>query len=470
MGRRSIARQLTVLIAGILSAGFLGLGIYFYVATDRHFREIDRATLENAIKRVRYVLDRNVVGTDRQALHSRLDSIMVGHDRVSLRVTAGDGAPLAADSEISFPEKLARTVMSRATVDHGVLFSWEQGGHLYRGLAARLLSPADAPEPLQVLAALNIDHHKAFMAVVVRAMWISIACAVAVSILVSVFIARRGMRPLARLTSQVNAISSNRLKQRIATDDLPVELIGLSEAFNAMLARLDASFARLSEFSADIAHELRTPVSNLLTQTQVMLTRPRSVEEYRDVLASNAEELERLSRMVSDMLFLAKTDNAPTLTHRERVELEREVGDLFEFYEALAAEKSIELRLNGTLSVRGDRAMLRRAINNLISNAIRYTPSGGCIEIDLERDGNHAVINVTNPGEPIPEAAHEHLFERFYRADTARTRDTEGAGLGLAIVKAIARSHGGDVGVASSARSNTFTVWFPVDRPGDQQK
>ena len=114
--------------------------------------------------------------------------------------------------------------------------------------------------------------------------------------------------------------------------------------------------------------------------------------------------------------------------------------------------------------------MLRRAINNLISNAIRYTPSGGCIEIDLERDGNRAVINVTNPGEPIPEAAHEHLFERFYRADTARTRDTEGAGLGLAIVKAIARSHGGDVGVASSARSNTFTVWFPVDRPGDQQK
>ena len=470
MRRRSIARQLTVLIAGILGIGFLGLGVYFYVATDHHFKEIDRAALNNAIERVRYVLNRDVTGSDRQALHARLDSIMVGHDRVSLRVATGDGIPLAADSEISFPENLAQAAMSRASIDHGVLFGWQQNGHRYRGLAARLLSPADAPEPLQVLAALNIDHHKAFMTVVVRAMWISIACAIAVSVLASVFIARRGMRPLTRLTSQVNAISSNRLKQRIATDDLPVELTGLGDAFNAMLVRLDASFARLSEFSADIAHELRTPVSNLLTQTQVMLSKPRSVEEYRDVLASNAEELERLSRMVSDMLFLAKTDNAPTLAHRERVDLEKEVGDLFEFYEALAAEKSIDLRLNGVLSVTGDRAMLRRALNNLLSNAVRYTPTGGCIEVELVRDGTNAVINVTNPGEPIPESVREQLFERFYRADMARARDTEGAGLGLAIVKAIARSHGGGVGVESSDRSNTFTVWFPIDRLDDQRK
>ena len=470
MRRRSIARQLTVLIAGILGTGFLGLGIYFYVASDHHFKEIDRAALDNAIKRVRYVLDSNVAGSNRQALHARLDSIMVGHDRVSLRVATGDGTPLAADSEISFPENVADAAMSRASIDHAVLFRWEQGGHVYRGLAARLMSPADAPEPLQVLAALNIDHHKAFMTVVVRAMWISIACAIVVSILVSIFIARGGMRPLARLTNQVNAISSNQLKQRIATDDLPVELVGLGDAFNAMLARLDASFARLSEFSADIAHELRTPVSNLLTQTQVMLSRPRSVEEYRDVLASNAEELERLSRMVSDMLFLAKTDNASTLTHRERVDLAKEVGDLFEFYEALAAEKSINLRLSGALSVKGDRGMLRRALNNLISNAVRYTPAGGCIEVRLERDGENAVIHVTNPGQPIPESMREQLFERFYRADTARSRDTEGAGLGLAIVKAIAQSHGGGVGVASSGQSNTFTVWLPLDSLRDQGK
>jgi two-component system heavy metal sensor histidine kinase CusS len=193
-----------------------------------------------------------------------------------------------------------------------------------------------------------------------------------------------------------------------------------------------------------------------------MLSRQRSVEEYRDVLASNAEELERLSRMVSDMLFLAKTDNSPALTHRESVDLAKEARELFEFYEALALEKSVVLRVSGGLTVQANRTMLRRALNNLLSNAIRYTQAGGCIDVFLGRDGDNAVIRVTNPGLPIPEAVRQRLFERFYRADAARSRDTEGAGLGLAIVKAIARSHGGGVSVSSLDNRNTFGIWFPI--------
>jgi two-component system heavy metal sensor histidine kinase CusS len=193
-----------------------------------------------------------------------------------------------------------------------------------------------------------------------------------------------------------------------------------------------------------------------------MLSKERSVEEYKEVLASNAEELERMSRMVADMLFLAKTDDEPSVILGSTVDVGSEVGDLFEFYEALAAERSVGLKLSGTLMIEGDRLMLRRGINNLLSNAIRYTPAGGNVRVSLESTGNKG--NVTNPGEPIPEGVRERLFERFYRADAARSRDTEGAGLGLAIVKAIAEAHGGGVGVTSSENGNTFIMWFPVDR------
>jgi two-component system heavy metal sensor histidine kinase CusS len=317
-----------------------------------------------------------------------------------------------------------------------------------------------------VAAALNIDHHEAFMVVFRRALWIAIGGAVIVSILLSIVIAHGGMHPLRLLAGQMDEISSNRLNQRLVTDNLPVELVGFANAFNAMLARLDVSFGRLAGFSADIAHELRTPVSNLLTQTQVMLSKERSVEEYRDVLASNAEELERLGRMVSDMLFLAKADNAPQMVTLESVDVAREVRDLFEFYEALAAERAVGLRLEGTVTVDVDRSMLRRALNNLLSNAIRYTSAGGTVLVSLEASGHKAMIHVTNPGTPIPETVRPRLFERFYRADAARSRDTEGAGLGLAIVKAIAQAHGGGVSITSSHDSNTFSIWFPAkDKP-----
>jgi len=420
--------------------------------------------LENAIRRVSHVVNDEIGKGEQGGLHLLLDSILAGHDRVSIWVGNYLDEPLAADSEIAFPKELMKRTFLRTAPGVSVLFEWQQDGHQYRGVATQVRAESLFPAPLKVAAAMSLDQHTEFLKKFHETLWVAIGSAIVVSLLISIGIAQGGLRSLTSLARQMDEISSQRLNRRLRIDFLPLDLVGLAEAFNAMLGRLDASFARLSEFSADIAHELRTPVSNLLTQTQVMLSGPRSVEEYRDVLASNAEELERLSRMVSDMLFLAKTDNAPRLTRTERVDVEKEVSDLFEFYEALAAEKSIDLRLNGALAVTGDRAMLRRALNNLLSNAVRYTATGGCIEVDLERDGNNAVIKVTNPGEPIPEALREQLFERFYRADTARARDTEGAGLGLAIVKAIARSHGGGVSVTSTRSSNTFAVWFPLQK------
>ncbi len=462
MARPSITRRLTLLFAGTLTAGFLALGWYMSVAIERHFVELDKAALEGAVRRVSHIVNNDLKEGELNLLHMRLDDILAGHDRVSLLVTTEAGEPLAADSEIAFPQDRLENAMARAAPGKSVLFSWARGASSYRGIATRLPAPSLSVRPLKVAAAMNIDHHTEFMAMFRRALWVAVVGAIVVSVLISVAIARGGIRPLLKLARQMDAISSQRLSQTLPVEDLPVELVSLANAFNAMLARLDMSFLRLSEFSADIAHELRTPVSNLLTQTQVMLSKKRSVEEYREVLASNTEELERLSRMVSDMLFLAKAGNEPGITSADTVDLASEVKDLFEFYEALAAEHAVGLDLTGALEVRGDRLMLRRAINNLLSNAIRFTPAGGTVRVSLKRAADRGLIEVTNPGEPISEPVRERLFERFYRADAARPRDTEGAGLGLAIVKAIAEVHRGGVSVSSSDDSNTFAMWLPV--------
>jgi two-component system, OmpR family, heavy metal sensor histidine kinase CusS len=457
----SITTRLTISFAAILILGFLSLGVYFYIAIDLHFKEIDRISLENAVRRAEHALVTNAA-KDPDALKAQFGNLVTGRDRISIRIVMRDGALVAGDASIAFPEDVSRDAMSRAKIDEPVLYTWHDGVRHYRGLALRLPVTNPPETSLEVHAALRIDHHEEFMKVVLRALWIAMGCALAISVLVSILIVRGGLRPLRQLAGQLDAISSKRLDERIASENLPVELIGFAAAFNAMLARLDASFARLSEFSADIAHELRTPVSNLLTQTQVMLSKERSLHEYREVLASNLEELERLGRMVSDMLFLAKTDNTREVVQRERVELANEVRQLFDFYEALAAEKSIELRLDGELSVQVERTMLRRALSNLLSNAIRHTVAGGHVQVSLELADGKAWVHVSNPGAPLSEAAQVKLFERFYRMDAARSRDTEGAGLGLAIVKAIAQAHGGGVGVSSRRGTNIFSIFLPA--------
>lgn len=185
---------------------------------------------------------------------------------------------------------------------------------------------------------------------------------------------RRGLAPLHAIKLEAAAITADRLHSRLATESIPIELVDLAETLNQMLARLEDSFRRLSDFSSDIAHELRTPVSNLLTQTQVMLLRVRTIDEYQDVLASNAEELERMAKMIADMLFLAKADNNLVVPNLEAVDLRAEAEGLASFYEAVAEENSVALTVNRSATVTGDRLMLRRAIGNLLSNAFGHTP------------------------------------------------------------------------------------------------
>lgn len=276
------------------------------------------------------------------------------------------------------------------------------------------------------------------------------------------FVVRRGLLPLLAIKRQAAEITANRLHTRLPVEAIPRELADLVDTLNGMLSRLEESFQRLSDFSSDLAHELRTPVSNLLTQTQVTLSKARSAEDYRDILASNAEEFERLSRTISDMLFLAKADNNQIIPNREAIDLAEEIGDLLEYYDVLAEEKSIALSLSGSGQIVGDRLMLRRAVSNLLSNALRHTPIDGVVSVKIDkRDDGLTHIAVENTGSEIPAEHLPRLFDRFYRVDSSRLRTTESSGLGLAITQSIVFAHNGSVSVDSKGGKTRFTLSLP---------
>ncbi|MFB0953113.1 MAG: Cu(+)/Ag(+) sensor histidine kinase, partial [Aeromonadaceae bacterium] len=241
-----------------------------------------------------------------------------------------------------------------------------------------------------------------------------------------------------------------------------IELEQLVISFNHMIARIEDVFTRQANFSADIAHEIRTPITNLATQTEIALSQQRTAKELEDVLYSNLDEYNRMAKMVSDMLFLAQADNNQLIPESIPLDLQAETLKVFEFFEAWAEERGVGLKLdNHSGFVEGDPLMLRRVINNLLSNAIRYTPSGGSVTVHLCERDEWVELSVENPGVPIPPEHLPRLFDRFYRVDPSRQRKGEGSGIGLAIVKSIVAVHHGKISVESDTLSTRFSISLP---------
>ena len=316
----------------------------------------------------------------------------------------------------------------------------------------------------QITTAIDMEFHLQFLQIFRRSLWLIMTLAGIATLVAAWFGVHQGHAPLRSLSDKMAHIQADQLHIRLDRATVPAELQVLVDSFNNMIGRLEDSFTRLSNFSADIAHELRTPLTSLITQTQVGLSKARSPDEYRELLYSSLEEQERLAKMVNDMLWLAKSDHGLLKPVHEPLDLEREVRDLFDFFGALAEDKHVHLLLSGEVPIiYGDRAMLRRAVSNLLSNAIRHTPTGKEIEIQLvAHPGNEVSLSVHNPGPEIPDEHLTHIFNRFYRADPSRTRQSEGAGLGLAITRSIVEAHGGRVEAASTPAVTTFTLWLPL--------
>jgi two-component system heavy metal sensor histidine kinase CusS len=309
---------------------------------------------------------------------------------------------------------------------------------------------------------MNVDHHQQFMARVRDSTAVSLLLGALASVFLGWIAARIGMAPVRALSVLSSRISAKRLSERIDVNRMPTELAQLGESFNAMLARLEDSFRRLNEFSSDLAHELRTPISALMTQSQVALSRSRSADEYREVIYSAMEEYDRLARMITDMLFLAQADHGLLVPNREPVDLRREILDLYDFYDALVESKGVTLSVVGTGVVRGDRIMIRRALSNLLSNAIRHAAPGTAVTTAIESgDDGVVTLAITNEGEEISSEHLPKLFERFYRVDASRERLSDGAGLGLSITKTIVSAHAGTISVNSGSGITRFKIHFP---------
>lgn len=453
--------RLTMLFALSSTVVLLLLGYFIAGSLEGHFEEQDMELLTGKLKLAQHALEKVRSTADLELLPQQLDDSLVGHHGLELVVVAPQGQILFATGGAHFPPSL---LDSRVRVDSARPTVWTtEDNRPLRGVSALARTGIKDAQPGIVAVATDISHHEHFMSSFRMTLWSFVVLAALLTGFLGWLAVRRGLAPLQAIRQEAAGITAHRLHSRLSADAVPVELADLVEALNEMLARLEDSFRRLSDFSSDIAHELRTPVTNLLTQTQVTLSKARTSNEYCDVLASNAEEFERLARMIADMLFLAKSDNDLVIPNKEPLNLIDEVKGLFEFYEALAEEKSIVLTCSGSGFVSGDRLMLRRAISNLLSNALRHTPAGGRIVVRVDDTGDSVVkLSVENAGETIPLEHLPRLFDRFYRVDSSRQRLSEGSGLGLSITRSILRAHGGDAFIRSEGGMTVFELKIPV--------
>jgi two-component system heavy metal sensor histidine kinase CusS len=296
-------------------------------------------------------------------------------------------------------------------------------------------------------------------------LYLILGVAVVVAGAVGYGIARRGLRPLRAVIDAARTIGSSTLDARIPTAHMPTELVSLAHTINRMLQRLEDAFARLSSLSADLAHELRTPINNMRGELEVALGKSRTVSQYQDALESVLEECVRLSKTIDALLFLARADYASVQLARTPVDLQRELQAVREFFEPAAADAGIALDVSVDPKAGAaylDRTLFQRAVSNLMSNAIKHTPANGHVQITVSSTNHSLEVAVADSGTGIPSADVARVTDRFYRVDPSRATTSGGLGLGLAIVHSIMKLHGGLMEIVSQPdHGTTVTLVFP---------
>ncbi|HEY3836992.1 MAG TPA: heavy metal sensor histidine kinase [Bryobacteraceae bacterium] len=328
----------------------------------------------------------------------------------------------------------------------------------------RVLSREIPDYRLQV--ALEVTFERNMLAEYREGLWTVLGIGLLISAMIGYAIARKGIRPVQEIAGTVRRIRSSTLNERVSTAGLPSELSLLASTFNEMLDHLEDAFSRLSRFSSDIAHELRTPINNVRGEVEVALGRTRTPDEYREVLGSALEECLRLSRMIDGLLFLARAEHPETEIRREPLDVVKELSTVREFYGAAAAEAGVTLDVApaGGITAPLDRTLFQRAVGNLIENSLAHTISGGHIHMTAVRDDGMIRISVADDGCGIPAEHLSRVFDRFHRVDAARSKNTGGTGLGLAIVRSVATLHGGDAQIESSLSHGTrVTLSVPAN-------
>lgn len=447
--RLSLRLALMFALVSMLVLGLLGTYLYHSLARELAWRD-DQALLGRLQRMQALLADSAGI----QALQQRpaLYENMLGNRDSLLWLLDAQGQALISinPSNAQLPA-LPASSQPRLTdaADHeGLRLAWQT---------------LDSPQgPLTLIAGRSLAERQQMLASYRLRLWLALAACGLLAFALGGWVSARGLRPVRQLAQQAASIGVRTLDARLDEQQPVQELAQLSQALNQMLARLEQGFAQLSRFSEDLAHEMRTPLSNLMGQTQQALRHSRSVSDYQDVLVSNQEEYERLSRMIDSMLFLARCEQPQASIARQTVDLAALLAQLFDYFEDVAEERQLRLSQQGSGTLQADPQLLRRALANLLANALRHATPGSCIQVSSLQDSQHCTISVHNQGQAIAAEHLPYLFERFYRCDPSRQQSGDSGGLGLAIVRSIMHLHGGQVSVHSDAQGTCFSLHFPT--------
>jgi len=459
---RSIASQLVILFT--LAAALLlccGLGVLYWIFV-RHAFEEDNAVLADKIFSLS--ADFNKAG-DPKILNEELRILHAG-ERVAywVRVTNSEAVSVAETPgmEALLPANIFPAPQKSNTAV-GRPKDYRSGGKFFALIAA---AAEAGGQTYTIQVAQDRSGDEEFVKEFGALLGVVLALGILASAIIAITVTKRGLRPLGEMTRSLKTFGPEHLHERIPPEGWPRELRPLAVAFDEMFDRLEDSFTRLSQFSADLAHELRTPIANIRGEGEVALTRARTPEEYREVIESSVTECERLSGIVDNLLFLARAEAAEGHIQRTLFKGRAAVEKIAAFYEPLAEEHHTAITCAGEGDVHADPMLFGRAVSNLVENALRFTPAGGTIQISIAVGPAHSEISVTDSGCGIGAEHLPRVFDRFYRADSSRS--SQGSGLGLALVKSIMDLHGGSVVVESELnRGTAVTLAFPNGAPAD---
>jgi two-component system, OmpR family, heavy metal sensor histidine kinase CusS len=454
--KRSITQRLVLMFAFAALAMFTLVGVALYGVLERELTRHQNETLNTNLQNMRYSIERFGDLEHWQRLQVKMDTLSPADGSVRFWVLSDDPRFLYGKGL----DEMER--VNQGEAGHGML-TLPISGRTYRTLSMRIGALAERP-PVRLIVGVDTAPFEHTLRAFLLALALLTLAAVALVMALGWWIARIGLRPLQRLSEQARALRPKTLSQRLRLANLPVELEDLTIAFNGALGRLEEAWQQLEGFNADVAHELRTPLANLIGGTQVALSRPRSAADFQDTLQSNLEELERLRSIVNDMLFLARADQGEAATGLTAADVAHEVEMTIEFFEPLLDETGTAVSVEGDVRAQATMniALFRRALSNLLQNAIAHSAAGARLIVTIARRDQATWIAVSNPGETIADAHLPRLFDRFYRVDSSRrdAGEIHGHGLGLAIVKAVATMHGGATQATSA--DGVTTIAFSI--------
>jgi two-component system heavy metal sensor histidine kinase CusS len=478
--RLSLSARLALTFSLIAILSLSIVGVTLFSALSRQVYQQDDLGIVLATRHLRRLAAELDTAEDVRVHQERLVALVLGDPALAMRIEAGAstvvGAPASAASGAALidydPPNIRMIALPATSATERVVTEqiqrWTATGAIpVRGIASMATLHDGTSVKISVARSMGdraqlLDYYRHIILVTAGS-----AGLIAVSL--CYFLVRRALAPLRVIVSSARAITTEHLDSHIDVSGAPPELHDLAQSLNAMLQRLKQGFDRLWQFTADLAHDLRTPIGNMRGASEVALTRSRSTADYQALLVSNIEECDRVSRMIENVLFLARAESPQFALRRAVFDAGQELMRIAEYFEGISAEAGVDVRVAGQARLYADSELFRRAVSNLLANALCYTPRGQAVSVTAVESDDHGVsISVANPGEGIEPQDLAKVFDRFYRGDKARSNSGGSTGLGLAIVKTIVEIHGGTALASSEPGGVTkFELRFPPHRAGD---